>query len=145
MAELIPSTQGRIRIVTVANPAVGADWTTTMPVRVRWELIAVRGQYVADANVANRDPALRIDSGATIMYEAPVDRQINAGETRRLSWGAGVGVISSGNGLVYNGSIPVGLMLNNAMKILTVTNQIQIGDQWSGVVLVVREWIEPLA
>jgi hypothetical protein len=132
---------GVIRSITGTDPAAGAEVSETVPTNARWRLMAVFVQFVADANVANRNPFLIIDDGATTLLEIGSSTSITAGQTINLNYGAVGGNAAPGsNGHVI--SIPPDLYLMGGFRIRTATTSIQAGDNFGAPQLWVEEWIE---
>jgi len=51
-------------VVTVADPAAGADWSTTVPASTEWEVLNVSARLTTSADVADRYPEFRVLASA---------------------------------------------------------------------------------
>lgn len=60
-------------IVTVANPAAGAGWSTMVPTGKRWRVWGGSCQIVTTATAGNRDPYLLFKNGTTVVWAAGKD------------------------------------------------------------------------
>ena len=49
---------------------MNTEWSETVPTGARWQLLALMVTLATDANVANRFPALAIDDGALVVFQA---------------------------------------------------------------------------
>lgn len=116
----------------VASPAVGADWTLTVPAGHLYRLLAVYATLVTAAVAATRVARLAFTDGVrTILDVPPFSTQITT-LTRRYTWlpvgqayATGLGILSP---------IPE-IDLQAGWTVGTITDAIDPGDQWSGVVL----------
>lgn len=144
MSQQIPDEQGRLRVVTVANPGAGLDVAIVQDARVRWKVLALRLLYVADANVANRAVELVFTVGGLEVMRIGATTPHVAGLTRIHQWYMSDRASPQSGSTVQNEHIPIGLLINNGTTISTDTGNIQVGDQISDVRMMVEEWIEPL-
>jgi len=137
--------EGWAQAVTIGNPAAGTDWSQTVPTNARWELVAASALLTTSAVVANRQPRLIADDGATPVFEAASPVAITAGLAIRESWGAGAGGPVSADiltGGAVSSGLPNDLYLPAGFRVRSATGAIDVGDQWSAIRLYVREWIE---
>lgn len=141
----VPDTQGRIAVTSVTSPAAGAEVSAALPARTRWRLISVRTQLVTDLLAADRRIRIQVLSGTTVLWEAENRAVITAGLTRVICASPGQIYNTGGEGITVGIPIPDNLLLNNEMTIRTQTANIQVGDQYSAVVILAEEWVEPLA
>jgi len=145
MAEMISDSQGAIRVITVANPVVGNDFTHTMDARVRWRVISVKCHLVCDGNAGNRNVCLEVALGTDLLMKFHLVDHLLQNETWDITWAgsplSGMSTASRTSG----GCLPEKLLLNNEMTIRSATQAIKAGDQFTQIFILVEEWIEPLA
>ena len=55
-------------IVTLANPAAGASWSTTVPVGQRWRMWGGSCDITTSATAGNRNPFLTYKNGNTYLW-----------------------------------------------------------------------------
>ena len=125
--------------LTIAGPAVGAEWTQTVPNNTLWLVTAVGFTLLADANVATRESNIILDIGG-------VDRRIGipantqaAGQSRQylFTWSP-----HGANPFVnIPGMIPHRLYLQPGWILESVTTGIQVGDQYSSIFILVQRWL----
>jgi hypothetical protein len=60
--------EGVRRVVMVANPGAGADWSVTVPGGHQWRLIGGAGVFTTSAVVANRFSALQVSDSDGVFY-----------------------------------------------------------------------------
>lgn len=139
------------KLVTVAAPAAGADWTVTVPAGEYWVVIAANAQLVTDANVAARGPKLAFDAGAAAdtFYETGNSGTGQAASTtKQYSFGPGCAMetASPASGVFSTFPLPVAppaMILFPGYRIRMITGAIQVGDQWSNIrLLVMSETME---
>lgn len=129
---------GLIRVLTVANPAAGADFSTTVPVGVQWLVRSVHALFTASAAVANRLPKLRItDAVPNTIFTTTDSQTVTASNAGEFSFAPG------GNNIfgsaVFNFGLPQHFRLQAGFILRSVTAGIQAADQWSQIVLTVEE------
>ncbi len=122
----------------IFSQAIGAgvDFTFIVSEGFRWRPVSLRAQLVTDANAANRIPVLEMVEGASIKASSATSNTQPASTTRIYTWFIG----ASRSGLIEsNVEIPMPeqwLMAANLIR--TATTAIQVGDQWSAIVLTVE-------
>lgn len=131
-----------VKPIKIANPAPGADWTTTVPGGVVWELLSITGLLTASATVANRNPSWRIsDQDNNLIFRYASGGQITATQGGTYTSSVGLGNVITTQGIQAPlPSPPIPILAG--WKIAVITSGIDATDQWSGVFLVVREWSE---
>lgn len=145
MAEMIPDQQGRILLLTPAAPVAGADIVIAMPAGVRWRLKSFQAELTVDAIVATRVVELIIVVTGYELLRITTTRAQNASLTYVHAWHEGEAAQAVSGQLCRVGSLPKSYLINNSAVISTDTVNLQAGDQWDKVVMVVEEWIEPMS
>ncbi len=132
---------GQIVVVTVPDPAAGADWSTAVPADRRWRLRVIRFRIVTDANVAARAVNLDFDDAAgNELLRLGSQATQPAGIGRQYYW-SDINLLQP---IITNGtqqSLPSNLVLAEGFTVSTFTGAIQVGDQISAIRLWVEEWI----
>lgn len=130
-------------IVATANPPVaGAAWTGGVPVGARWELLAIKGSFAADATVASRDILLAAGSLTALAFVVAAPVAVTAGGVLRFSFGQGMTASVAPYGGDCSNAIPrCGRLRGGTVFTLTATN-LQPGDLFSGIVYSARRWID---
>lgn len=132
---------GVVRSIAGSAPAAGAEISETVPAGVRWQLLGMKYQLVASATVANRQSTLLVDDGTTTLFYAGGDPSQPASSTFLYSYGQGYGgVLSGGATNAIGRSFPSPNFLIPGFRLRTQTASIQVGDQYSSIQYVVREW-----
>ena len=133
---------GALRSISGTTPAPGAEISETVPAGARWQLLAFRAQLVTDANVASRVIRLLVDDGANILAHTSTNVGQATALTYTYGWVQGpmTGAVGQVNALLFG--LPNLLLLGAGWRIRTSTASIQVGDQFSLVQYLVREWIE---
>jgi|SRR5579872_2964193 len=127
------------RVVTIAKPAAGVDVVATVPANARWKVWSMFATLVTDAVVNNRVPHVVITDGPLndTVHNVPANNNQVAGATVNYSAGAGVFGVSFDNAVVM--VLPVELDLLQKWTIGFKTTNLDAGDQWSALALVVTE------
>jgi hypothetical protein len=132
---------GILRSITGTTPAAGAEISETVPTGARWQVLAFRYQLVTSATVASRLSALLFDDGANILAFFGGDATEAAGATFVYSFAAGFSpIVGSATNAIGRG-LPGAVFLPAGARIKTQTSAIQVGDQYSIVQYLVREWM----
>lgn len=124
------------RIVSGNAPAVGADWTVTVPAGFTWRLVSVIADLTTSAAVANRDPHFTVSDGTTVFEIVPPSAMQAASLTRHYIWFPGADAIAIGAGICQ--AIPE-LVLPAGFVVASNTVALDVGDQWTKPVLHVIE------
>lgn len=133
---------GMLYSQVVANPAAGADWTQTVPTGARWLLHGIAATLVTAVAAGNRQPLLIIDDGTSTLVLQDTALTQAASLTNIWDWAPGTpttGLAAGTNNVI---ALPFPIPLFAGWRIRTSTTAIQAADQWSGIRLLVEEWLE---
>lgn len=123
----------RSRIVLpVAAPAAGADWTLIVPAGHLYRVLSVYAQLVTSAVVNTRVARLALGDGVRTFLDLPPAASQAASLTRRYAWAPGVSGSSQGTGVE---SYLPDVTLSAGWTIGSVTDLIDVGDTWTGILL----------
>lgn len=132
--------RGALVLSTVANPAAGAQWSFTVPQGVRYELKSVRADFIANATVLNRVPALRFtDSGGNNFSIISWPAVVTASQIPTLT--AGPGLTGVSNAVVQTVALHNNLLLGPGYVIDTNSTVMAAGDQWQNIRILTEQWI----
>lgn len=127
-------------IITLAKPAAGVDWKATVPTPASWRINAVQCQLVADAVVANRVPHIVVTDGqGNSVWNFPATQNQVAASTVQYS-AAPYAVTAFFDGAQVM-VLPAPLTLLHGWTVGMVTTGLDVGDQWSNIVLYVKRWL----
>lgn len=130
---------GRLHAPLGVDPAAGAELTHTVPEFVRWRIISMTFNLVADATAINRLPKIEVEVNAARVALAPADAVQVASTT--ISYTAGH---FGGRGSALGGAmlipLPEHLILQDGDIIRTVTDSLQAGDNYGAPRFYVEEW-----
>jgi hypothetical protein len=128
------------RYVNIKNPALGADWSVSVPGGKVWLPLAVNFTIVCSATVANRAPQLMfLDGSAFGPYLFQPAYQVVASAASSLFFTAGLGYV---NLLSLDGDQSIGIPYVPCMPGWLLTSRtinLQAGDQIQSVTLEVLE------
>ena len=145
MAEMIPEGQGSLRVIKIADPGVGLDFQHAQEANVRWRIMSLSCTFTASGNAATREINLDIVDGGNVVLRLHIRNAVIAGETWSINfYVAGINPALAA-GRVIAGCLPEKLLINGGKTITSYTTAIDAGDQYSGIYMMVEEWIEPLA
>lgn len=129
-----------IKLIRVANPAAGAEFA--MPARGGewWRVLTLTFTLTTDATVADRRVTLFADDGSDNFWAIASPATHAASTAQRYAMSHGYGQGQANGGIV---SIPLpgeGLWLQSGWRLRTVTDQLQVADQFSGFIALVQEF-----
>lgn len=134
---------GWVHEVAVANPAAGADFTTSVPTSARWQILSARMLLTTSATVANRIPHANISDGVNLGHSGPPNAVIPASSTNvNIEWTAAI-TAQGTNVPDVMVSLAPDIIAMTGWSIFSSTANLQAGDQYSSIVLEVMEWVEP--
>lgn len=119
-------------VVSVASPAAGADWSTTIPAGHLYQLLAIRAILTTSAAVANRAARLILGDGTSTYASIPAPAVQAASLAVSYTWAAGAPGVSVD--LAQLGYLP-DLVLPPAWTIGTSTRLIDVADAWTAIQL----------
>lgn len=131
-----------VQEIRIPNPAAGADWIQRIPGGVVWEVLSVESLFTASAAVANRSPMLQIiNADGQFVARFPAPAVVTAGTGARVLWATGLGAVGSVGTQSALLSDPPPVMLSG-MSIGSLTGLLDAADQYSAIVMMVRQWSE---
>jgi hypothetical protein len=129
----IPRDEPRTRVITVPNPAAGAEFTITPDDGGLWLVLGIVAQLVTSGVAGTRAVALRVDDQSATYMIAPAGTTQITGLTRLYSAFPGVGAAAANGSIIGIPWPSHGLILRGGHRIRSVTEVIDVGDQWSAI------------
>jgi len=132
---------GRVRTVAPANPTVGTDWSIVVPAGVTWQLESVFARLTCSATVANRVPRLVIRDPQSVTWVfMPSNATLTASQAGDIQWLKASNDRQAPAGLLeWLVNLPP-VFVPSGWTLLTITNALAAGDQWSSIKLMPREF-----
>lgn len=131
-----------IRQIPVQTPAIGAEWTITVPGGTIWEILAVKYVFSTSAAAGNRNPTTAIfDQDSVLQYRFSPASNFAPGTAATLILSTGYGDhLTIG---AFNSSLPnPPLAIFPGFIVRSLTSAIDVGDSYSAITLFVRQWSE---
>ncbi len=132
---------GRLLSITGTDPASGAEISLTVPARRRWKIISIRFVLVTDATVVDRTVRLKFDDGTIALFHIASDTVQTASQERKYEFKLQP-VPQFLVATDFHLPLPH-LSLAAGFRIITITLNLQAGDNLSAPQLLVEEWIDP--
>ena len=133
---------GALLNIAVSSPAAGQEWGQAVPTNARWQVLAVIFQLVTGTTVLSRMPAIAVQPTAQVDVFAGTPFQQAANLTDYYTFAPGWPYLdASGRGII-DAPLPRELIVRGGASIYSSTSGLQATDQYSNVVLTVREWID---
>lgn len=130
----------RRRVVVIANPAAQGEITITVPGQEIWVVESLAFRLVADATVATRVTSLAVDDGGVEFLRSITGFSHTAGLTMEYCAFRGSGTFGSSDGKTVMPWPSGDVGLSPGMRIKTVTSNLQVGDQFSRIRLLVMAY-----
>lgn len=120
-------------VITIADPAAGANFTHTVPTGIDQRIVSLSGLLVTSATVATRQMRFTFDDATNIFAHCGSTTTTSASQTNRF------GALLGGNqggiaGSFTEGSLP-NIWLPPGFRLNSAIGNIQVGDQLSGIFL----------
>lgn len=129
----------------ISIAAVGApqtiDWTYTVPVGARWQLIALYTQFQADATGATRTQFLGLASSVGFILTVPYPATVAPSGAANVSFGINIGKDATLS-FVQTAPLPDEMTLVAGQIVSATTGGLRPGDQWTLVNITVREFLD---
>lgn len=139
---LPPGSPG-IVVVSVADPAAGAEWTQTVPDNVRWEILNIHVQYTGNATSISRYANIEITDGTDRLFFSNVGAIDMQSSTMDIDYGPGLEYrVGLATAQATHAPIPRGLTINAGSVIASVTLLLQATDQLENIRITVKEWVD---
>ena len=133
--------QGVVRDFTISNPAAGSDFTVTVPSNVVWRVQGLFATLTASALPATRQVSFKLaNSVSAVFFETPLVAAVTAGQVVKFSVAPGLDVLIDATPSQPNLDLPNPCFMVAGDTLNSVTTAIDGGDQWSTVLVRVREW-----
>lgn len=141
----IQPARGSLDVITVANPAAGAEFLYTIPALRTVILLQAYWVLTCDANVANRVPSIVLTDGTDTIWHNHTATPVTAGQVALIGHSAGIMGWESPNagGSINLGPLPLPCFLNPGFTIGSDNDSIQVGDQISAIRLTMLTEIIP--
>lgn len=129
-----------VRQVVVTAPGAGSEWVQVVPAGATWEILSVRYQFVTSAVVSTRGSRIRFtDQDLSNLAEVSPPSTQTASQNIGYSALAGLGDHNTSSTSTY--ALPAGgIVLASNWTIRSSTGGLDVGDAYTSIMLVVREW-----
>lgn len=127
------------RVLPLASPVAGGELLIKVPGGVAWYIQSMRFQFATSAVVATRLVTLEFGDGSALFERAPAQVTQAASGNTIYTAATGLGVVQ-GFGSTQTIALPTpAIPLLGGFQITTATSLIDVGDQYSNIVLYVLE------
>lgn len=132
--------QRLVKPVAVTQPALGAEWSVQVPANAYWEVVFLSQVFSTSAVVANR--GAHVVGGGTdgrVLRVPPA--AVQAASAGSLLVYSQAGASYSAGGVTGGTEIPLPVVtLPPGATLGSLTVNLDVGDQYTSIVLAVREW-----
>lgn len=139
LTDAVPG-RGFITEIASANPAAGAELTLTVPDGELWHVKAISTHFTTDANVADRVPHFVFTGPGGLLIHTWAAAVFAASEAAFIScaqWGNISGVSNMDD---FRIEMPSDIWLPPASTITSVTQNLQVGDDYTAMVVLVEKF-----
>lgn len=128
------------RVHRIANPNAGAEFILQAPGSGLWRVVSLAFALATSAVVGSRRVSLRADDGTSTFFLSIAATDVAAGASVLCGAFAGGGVAGLGTEALTLGLPTDGLYLAPGFALRTVTDAIDVGDQYSAIVAQLQEF-----
>lgn len=132
--------RGNVRSITGTTPGAGLEISEGVPNSVLWRLMAFRFQIQTQALAGNRNVVLLIDDGSNELIRIAENVNVAPSQIATFHYYSNP-FVGSDFGTNYYMWLDSAVLIGPAFRIRTLTNNIQVTDQYSAVQYLVEEWI----
>lgn len=136
---------GNIYMFNVANPVAGADWVQNVPNFARWRVRGWTAILTTSAAAGNRQVNATVNGGGANTWFGPALANVAASLGVAFS-ATGMSPYTPANTAFQQLPLPPDLVITGGSGIVqnvgTSTTGILAGDQWSGIHILVEEWLD---
>jgi len=132
---------GFLRRETV-SPTAGSEISFSVPTNARWRIHSLRYKFVTDATITTRRINIIVDDGVNTLIWLPCKVTQAESLIRYYNFVPGDIDETAFTNTEIRASLPNPLILFQGWRIRTSTTNLQAGDAFSGVNLVIEEWLE---
>jgi hypothetical protein len=131
-------------VIGIADPAAGANFTTTFPAGYIHELISLKFALTTDANVANRQPRITISNGAVVFTQffSTIVTTASLIYTYNFNLYQTHSTMAPG-ALHISAPLPSGIVLGPSYILTSLVAGLQVGDTLDNIVGTYKRWLIP--
>ncbi len=135
---------GFVRTETIAAPGAGNEWTRTIPVNARWHIRTTRLQFAAaNAGITRGVNIRERDSAGNVFANIDPSGTQAINSTVLYTWFPGSQFGSAGSD--STAALPINNIMRGNDVIGSFTNNLNVADAYTLIVLEIEEWIDPLS
>jgi hypothetical protein len=141
---IVSSVEGEpyLRAITGTTPAAGAILSESVPAGARWEVLTWSFLLVTNATAANRKPYFQPGVGAVTYGVIMNFSTVPASTSSFFTFQATMASTSDPVEGLYQAGWGNRILLPAGSSLITSARQLQVGDQFSNLTYIVREWLE---
>lgn len=123
-----------VETVTLTPPAAGAEFFYTFPANQRTQIMALALQLVTDANLPTRHFRFILSSPNGPIFRSNQVANINDSVTRYCTLAPGIAYFTGSDASPFALiALPPGIVCFEGFTLETITDNIQVGDQYGGI------------
>jgi hypothetical protein len=132
---------GNPYMVQIANPGLGAEWATQVPINARWKLTHGYAQFTTGAPAGNRTPGIIIFNGGFANFIGFGENNIGPGTVANVGYSS---VRNAPAGLTSSAwaPMPIDTVTLGFNVIQSRTLGLNAADSYAGVQIGVEEWLD---
>lgn len=136
---------GQIYIYVGTNPGAGNQWQQNVPVNARWRVRGVQSTFTTSGTAGNRFPGITVLVGGNTVWTSYCLAAVIASTTQLVVAGS-LTPYTSGVTTVSMLGLPPDLVISGVtgfqMLIQSLTSGMLAGDAYTGIALLVEEWLD---
>jgi len=133
--------QGAIKVISVANPGAGVQFSQAVPTNALWRPLIVRYLLTPSAVAGTRRAGVEYNDGTNVLGRFMSGGTQAASTAQQHTFGHGT-AISVVAGSEWNNGLPHSVRLKAAMQINSFTPAFDVGDAFTAIFITVEEWLD---
>lgn len=127
-----------------AGTAPGSNFSITVPTDEIWIVMSINADFTADANAADRLIGFSfLNATPRRLFITHLPTKITANQTWLVEAGASMPIITNSIAFLQITGFPTDLIIPAGGTINSITTNIQVGDQYTDIVIVAQRFISP--
>lgn len=135
---------GALRVIVGTTPAAGGEISETVPFGARWQLLSFFYVLTTSAAVGSRVSHFQHQNAAAFLARVPPVFGLGPGSVADFTWGQGLSRSQAIISIHYACTLATDETMPSGDVFSTLTDNFDVGDQYSAIAYRVREWLEVL-
>lgn len=130
-------------VIPINRPAANNEWTITVPNNTRWEILNIYAELDLDSNVAARWMAVKVTDGTDTIFLSTPGTSNSSSSNQICNTGTGLKTSNPVPGTLAGAAgLPNRFTVRAGYVIASLTANMESGDRYDNLAMLVMEWID---